>query len=74
MKTYKDPQTGRIEQVEDNNSDVQKALKELGYVEIDPETGEPRPEGTRKPAAAQAAPPAPAVPKAEPTEPPKKPK
>jgi hypothetical protein len=86
MKTYKDPQTGRIEHVEDNNKDVQKALLELGYVEIDPKTGEPKEapksappaashvptrEGSQQPAAKEE-PPALAVPKPTPKAPEKK--
>ena len=38
-KTYKQLSTGRVETAVPG-SDVEKALKEQGYVEIDPETGE----------------------------------
>lgn len=38
-KTYKDPVTGRVETAA-VGSDVEKALIEQGYVEIDPATGE----------------------------------
>jgi len=49
-KTYKELSTGRTETAA-VGSDVEKALIEQGYVEIDPETGEPK----DKKAAAQAA-------------------
>ena len=66
-KTYKDPVTGRVETCE-AGSDVEKALKEQGYVEIDPETGEPKEKPKTLPAKAEEEPPAeeppaPAVPK-----------
>ena len=49
-KTYKEMSTGRVETAV-VGSDVEKALIEQGYVEIDPETGEPK----DKAAAAKAA-------------------
>jgi hypothetical protein len=50
-KTYKEPSSGRVETAV-VGSDVEKALIELGYVEIDPETGEVKDQAAADKAAA----------------------
>ena len=54
-KTYKQLSTGRVETAVPG-SDVEKALKEQGYVEIDPETGEVKNKKDAAQAAANAMP------------------
>jgi hypothetical protein len=51
-KTYKEMSTGRVETAV-VGSDVEKALIEQGYVEIDPQTGEPKDKAAAEKAAAE---------------------